>query len=447
MSNRRHTVSSSRPGISLVEILISMFVLLFGLMGVAAIFPVGNHYAIEGEKFDMGNSLSQNAFEELRSRGMLKPELWHYPDPSLVLAPETATQHYPNAGEFDFSFIQPATIDNGDSGNPDEGLFNISQNTAVTPIGPGHAFVIDPLGAAAGIDLGLQNLDVFPYGDGTSTDYLNNYWNTGVPVLLSGTRWPIRRLTVFDVNGLMSTSVAETIFRLRDDLTVEQPKENDVPSWQTWDTDSLGNAIVADDILLRRQYTGNYSWLATLVPQSFDALAGLQPRALNGSYQQYRYDLSVVVFRKRDTTFVDSTGKTSERLISAELDGDSNLVVYSDARPFVDNSLEDIRSGNWIALAGVNQTTGMFMLQWYRIITMDTETLNEADAGYDVATTSGSFFVRRLMLDGPAWPVPPSTLAATNGIATNLRAIILPGAISVASQEVTMEGGSLHSLD
>ena len=31
-----------RHGISLMEVLISMFVLLFGLMGVAAIFPVGN---------------------------------------------------------------------------------------------------------------------------------------------------------------------------------------------------------------------------------------------------------------------------------------------------------------------------------------------------------------------------------------------------------------------
>src|SRR5688572_8247857 len=34
-----------RPGISLLEVLISMFVLLFGLMGVAAVFPVGNHFA------------------------------------------------------------------------------------------------------------------------------------------------------------------------------------------------------------------------------------------------------------------------------------------------------------------------------------------------------------------------------------------------------------------
>ena len=57
--------TANRAGISLVEILISMFVLLFGLWGVAAIFPVGNHYVIEAEKFDLGGNLAQNAFEEL----------------------------------------------------------------------------------------------------------------------------------------------------------------------------------------------------------------------------------------------------------------------------------------------------------------------------------------------------------------------------------------------
>mgnify|MGYP001411790992 CR=1 FL=1 len=55
----------SLAGISLIEILISMFVLLFGLLGVASIFPVGSHYMNEGEKFDLSSALAQNAFEEM----------------------------------------------------------------------------------------------------------------------------------------------------------------------------------------------------------------------------------------------------------------------------------------------------------------------------------------------------------------------------------------------
>ena len=65
-----------RKAITLIEILISMFVLLFGLMGVASIFPVGSHYMTEGEKFDFGSALTANAFEELQTRGMLNPENW-----------------------------------------------------------------------------------------------------------------------------------------------------------------------------------------------------------------------------------------------------------------------------------------------------------------------------------------------------------------------------------
>ena len=70
--------SQIRNGISLMEVLISMFVMLFGLMGVAAIFPVGNYYVVEGEKHDLGSLLAANAFEELQTRGMLRPERWWY---------------------------------------------------------------------------------------------------------------------------------------------------------------------------------------------------------------------------------------------------------------------------------------------------------------------------------------------------------------------------------
>ena len=68
----------NRRGISLIEILISMFVLLFGLMGVAAIFPVGSHYMTQGESFEATSLASANAFEEMQIRGILNPENWNY---------------------------------------------------------------------------------------------------------------------------------------------------------------------------------------------------------------------------------------------------------------------------------------------------------------------------------------------------------------------------------
>ena len=77
-SRQPTAAAAARRGISLLEVLISMFVLLFGLMGVASIFPVGNHYAGKGEQFDRGSALAEAAFADLKARGMLKPELWFY---------------------------------------------------------------------------------------------------------------------------------------------------------------------------------------------------------------------------------------------------------------------------------------------------------------------------------------------------------------------------------
>ncbi|NOY41997.1 MAG: hypothetical protein GXP26_09190 [Planctomycetes bacterium] len=402
--------NSPRNAISLVEILVSLFVLLFGLMGVAAIFPVGNHYVVEGEKFDLGSNLSQNAFEELGCRGMLRPEFWWYADQLNAATPGAPMM---TAGRF-------PTND------------------------PGHAFVIDPLGGAETSVIPAERTH-FPWfanagvnswpGPGPGT--LTYPTTTGIP--LPTTLWPVRRLTLLQAGGLpFTTQVAETIFRLRDDLVVAQPEEDDRPSIQTWDINNNGTANdTTDDTLLRRQYKGDYTWLATVVPTTPQALAALQPTDPGNAYANYRYDVSVVVFRKRDVT----PSLASERLIKAEIESDGNLILFSDTGDAqvdiqnVDAAVEDVRPGNWIALAGVNQVTGAFMMKWYRLLSLDKDTSSIIVPSFGTGSPQQGRFA---MLDGPEWP---------SNSYINLRAIILPGAISVTTQELTMEGGSLRSFE
>lgn len=413
---------------SLIEVLISMFVMLFGLMGVAAIFPVGNYYVVEGEKYDLASGIAQNAFEELRARGMLKPDVWHYADSDGSLSAATATDYNPPV-EFDTLVMQSKTI--AGSSNVNKDTFNI-----FGPFGPGHAFVIDPMGTANAIvpNPTLPNLDIFPYTFSGNL-HVANPWNPA-PWGLAGTRWPVRRLTVLEANGaLMSSEVAETIFRLRDDLAVEQPDESDRPSIQRWDIDST----TATPTLLRRQYKGAYSWLATIVPTTGAGLAALQPA--NADYGEISYDVSIVVFRKRDET----PSATSERLIEAELLQGGELVIYSTdpddaiAKQQVDAAVDDIRPGNWISLMGVNQTTGDFVMKWYRLLSLDDETIeNEV-----VSSATGQFPLRRAMLIGPDWPAP--TGGAT--VVTNLRVGLFPGAISVVTKPLRMEDTSLWKLE
>ena len=372
----------SRVGISLIEILISMFVLLFGLLGVASIFPVGSHYMNEGEKFDYSSALAQNAFEEMDVRGMLRPEVWLYPDGSPVMDAN---------GDF--------VVDFG-NGSP----------------GPGMAFVIDPLGQAAGFNAGVSSLDVFPHFNMKDYNDSNLLANTDTPgvwrnaLSYTGDRFPVRRVTLPQALGIpLTNSVAETIFRLRDDLSVDFPENSDQPSVQLWQVDSGGQ-------LLTRQYNGRYSWLATVVPTTDEALIGLQPARGESSYS---YDVSVVIFHRR----VMTPSLDTERLIEAELLDGGELVLFVDRNEnssVVDAAVEDVRPGNWICLMGVNQRTGDFLMKWYRLLSLDDET-----------QTNGSYGAERhAMLYGPDWP--------SHSI-IDLRAAILPGTVSVVTRTMQLQ--------
>jgi|GEM_PF-3153840 len=436
-SSISHHQSHIPRGISLIEVLISMFVLLFGLMGVAAIIPVGNHYVVEGEKSDLGAGLAQNAFEELKARGALRTNAWVYagdPPGNESINPANPAPPYPV--EF------PLVIS-------DLGANSGNYNIVDTNVLPGRAFVIDPMGAAAGFEAGLADRDVFPYYNLNAQAV-----NVGMPIpwqaAFSERRWPVRRVTlpIPDSTGVLAFNgmpkvVAETIFRLRDDLSVDQPDKNDVPSIQRWDTADTNNTPddLTDDLPLRRQYKGDYSWLATIVPETTSDLESLQPA--HTASGNIHYDVSVVVFRKRD----DTPSVDSERVIQAELLQGGELVIYSTsgtpAKEEVDAAVEDIRPGNWISLMGVNQTTGDFVMKWYRILSMDDETTL-----FYVATEDSDQQARRMMLIGPDWPAPISALVGTGVQAIpNLRAGLFPGAISVVTKPLLMEKESLWSLE
>jgi hypothetical protein len=409
-----------RPGISLLEVLISMFVLLFGLLGVASIFPVGNYYAGRGDQYDRGAALSEAAFAELESRGLLQPGAWIYAaDPPRVeaIVPSSATPPYPPNNPV---FIQ-------DQNGTAPGFFNLIDPDIL----PGRAFVIDPLGASQGI----ADADVFPYVafDGSSPGPVPN---TGMPSAWEASqggpfgeiRWPIRRLTLKTSDSTGSgfafiaspQAVAETVFNLQDDLVTELPKENDRPGIQRWRTDTLGTEDQSDDTLLARAYSGNYSWLATVVPANNDALPALQPS--HPMYGSAMYEVAVAVFYKR----VIDPAANSERTIRATLNPGGDLVLDSSDLTALELAIEDIRAGQWIALAGYHPNAGHMLLKWYRLLSIDSED--------DVAATGQC----RATLDGPDWPLRRDASGIEQS-STDIQAILLPGVIGVTTRTVPMQ--------
>jgi hypothetical protein len=406
-------------------------------MGVAAIFPVGNHYVVEGEKYDLGASIAQNAFEELKARRMLRPEAWLYADS----VPGTMWPVINPSGAFSIPFPGPT-------------------DPVVDTEGPGFAFVIDPLGSAnqpqSHFPFRLQSLYVPRSGSGYSNLWsrqlsaLNGFTGvntgTGTVVFLPGRQWPVRRVTLPIPNPAgggappipMTNPVGETIFRLRDELAVDQPEESDRPSLQRWDTSGTA--------LLRRQYKGNYSWLATVVPTSREGVDALQPA--HPAYGQIDCDVSVVVYRKRDETPSDE----SERFLFGELLPGGELVMFlpnsTTAKNDVDTAVDGIKPGNWIALTGINQSTigsnhstSDFVMKWYRILSLEDETTDvEVKLKGDTANQG-----RRAMLLGPDWPTSQSQ--RSNGYVGAVVVCIAPEVMSVVTKPLKMESSSLWQLD
>ncbi len=76
--------SARRRGVSLLEVLVSLFILAVGLMGVAALIPLGKLSLMATETSDRTGACGRAAIREVRIRGLLDPTTWAATPTSLV---------------------------------------------------------------------------------------------------------------------------------------------------------------------------------------------------------------------------------------------------------------------------------------------------------------------------------------------------------------------------
>ena len=74
---------AKRRGVTLLEVLICMFVLTVGILGLAALIPVGGFAIIESGKADRSGACGRAALREVKVRRMLDWRLW-YPIPGTI---------------------------------------------------------------------------------------------------------------------------------------------------------------------------------------------------------------------------------------------------------------------------------------------------------------------------------------------------------------------------
>ena len=82
---RRHAAGlRTRRGVSLLEVTFSIGVVVIGLVGIAALLPLGGALASKGAIADSAAQLGANAAREFSARGMAIPSNWRWYDSSVA---------------------------------------------------------------------------------------------------------------------------------------------------------------------------------------------------------------------------------------------------------------------------------------------------------------------------------------------------------------------------
>lgn len=348
--------SSARPprpgrsGISLIEVLIAVFVLTFGLMGIAMVIPAGRYLMVEAAKSDRGSACGRAALNDMKIRGWLDPLRW------------TQIRGVP----------RPAAQNGG--------------------VAYGETFLVDPVFFQIGLAAGTQTVQFFPYSAAASQ----------VP----NTRlWPERALAR-RVSPNIPRAVAERITTWADELVFSLENEEQRPrqlfQWNNgegWAFPVLagdGATVGATNYPICAQNEGSFTWAAMVAPVVPPAVDGLWndpgPPATDvpmiGVNSITRYEVSIVVFYRRDFYCPTSTELTSspdpeivkERSVYAEISGggigggDVQLFIADANLP---NSYLNVRKNQWIMLKALDRAGGAefsgnwhmpAVFKWYRVV-------------------------------------------------------------------------------
>jgi hypothetical protein len=383
--------------VSLLEVLIAVGVLTIGLLGVAAMLPVGRFEIVEAAKADRSAACGKAGLRDVKVRGMLNPRCWR----TVNGVPVTTT----NTLRF------------------------------------GQVFAIDPLYVARNV--GAANIQRFPY-------------NPIAPQRMN--RVTLAPANDSNPPASFYEPLFDRIFTWRDDFVFSLPEEKtERPRQMILDSADVGRPFPwlpgdepAPGTPLVPQALGKYSWMATVTPTVAEhELFDPQTRRLYYYYERHpEYDVSIVVFYRRDFSPPGSASgdePPGERQVMLEFlgggwGGGDVLLATSDLS--VDPVNLDVREHHWLLVSGRYQylyvdnngapqaPLSVGVHKWYRIVA----------AGEVAQNTNPSRWERLVTLDGPDWNIDQWSVDLNNdGDANEAYATLLTGVIGVYTTTVEMD--------
>lgn len=403
-----------RLGVTLIEVIFSMGVILIGLLGLLSILPLAGHRSQDAISLNVGVALGDSVAEEVVARGLIM-------DSSLTaLDYTTIRRDLSTGGGTTASVIPPFCIDPMLAAAAPPALVNTSYDSSVFPFyNASHDPLLDPSVASSTTTNGFANQ----------------------PRML---RVGISSFTRLSSDTLQQIAqrleAARAIVESVDDLPGLRPQDRSLPvsiSGVRATGDASGSSFG------KSLASGEFSWIITVDPLPGDEYASM----------------SVVILRNRErlTAFqVASSDVPRENALSERVAFVTNRFGFNGGAGgsatliSAGNTLADLRSGDWIMLSTSTDSSTAFtraqsaVHRWYRVAAvtgetsiltpnLDTEITLPNGTAIPVPATSSSnrtsttVWQKTVVLDGPDW-APTSTTFAT----------LMEGVVSVTERTVSI---------
>ncbi len=444
-----------RHGISLLEVLVSVFVLTVGILGLAALIPIGRYEVLEAGKLDRGATLGKIAFREVLLREMLQP--YTSTAPATPANPTIEWLAYSASAKQLQDVIVAVPVNPGDPPYK----FGLQPPFAIDPM-----MFADPRNYDAiwGSATDTPVPDTFPYNirsDSTAAG-LQDQRVPKVP-RLSLSDFSFKNTTWSQAQQELAFALADRVFRGHDDLSYVVADDQDarpVQQFQMLYQNSSGMTTAQEfqeQAVARRaspSTIGDYSWMLTVSPSLTETFNFNPSNPLYSAGNMRTLDVSVVVFYKRPISLLppDDNEPPAERTVSMHFAGSGNGGGSAHLSHPDPKYLRELRPNQWIMVTGRQRldptipnppnVAAPVVAKWYRIVSVDDGSgVTDPPAGEDPH--------RDVTLDGADWnttqlpsPAPANSFTFDDlnpGGEVDLAASIFDGVVAVYERTVRID--------
>jgi hypothetical protein len=433
--------SRARAGVSLLEVLIAIFVILIGLMSVAAMIPVARLEMVQAAKADRAAACGRAGLENIKTAGMLGMRMWcyYYYDFVASMGNWTSALGGTNADAIRSYVVDPLYYARQPRYAPPAATNECYKYVYVFPFRT--EVVPNPSAPVVPYEFGNRRVT---YYAGWPFDPVQQpmCWDQQYASHRPSTTPPTPDQTLEYNPGV----IAERWFTWGDDLVFpvpDDPLARPKLNVDTFDDDSTNTTPkTTRDI---RQVTGDYTWFFTVTPQidreSF-------PTGLFYNYTHCKaYDVSVAVCYKRDFTPFGpleqraDPDRPSQRGLKAEFLGSGigggDVVLKADTQCAIPGGTGgfnlkwlDVKENDWLMLSTgeiypnpiatpsqdrISNIQGV-VIRWYRVVAVGPVVYDDKKGDVRYVTLEGPdwVFKNTFITSGQEEPMEASVMAMDN---------------------------------